>query len=945
MEMRERKQKSRFMKLCFVFLFTVGALLLLGIGASAAPALSGERQFAQPNGVQFRGILQGDEFFHFLEAQDGSILTQGGDGYWYYAEKKEFIADGAMAAELVPSRARYLIEEAPDRASQMTKEQLRAAPFQYRRSEAIALQAVPDVVSRAAGLNFLGDQSLLVILVDFNDVSVQYESQWPNAVFGGTGKTVKTFYREATGGQINIVPARETYGTANDGVVRIKLNRKHPNLPISFPTDFASVVAAASAYVDFASYDTDNNGKIDASELHIVMVYAGYEMAYPGGSPSVWAHHMYGTANVAAIGKSIAGYTCMGERHGDHMAAINVFCHELGHGLGLPDLYCNDWSADKPLTGISIMGGGWDYLAGEHPGTTPVLLDAYCLEALGVLAPQAVPEGQTLTAQVKSWSSGAKNSLKIASGVPNEYFLIECRNKEGFDAAIDGVGGIAVYRVNTDNDSNLVPGRFLVSWLWLDPYDIPYECWYTEMWYEEWDAGNLFFSTRPSGRTYINAVTTPSHMLSGRDGYSWFRFDCLSDSGPSMDVRIQPDKQSGFYAISYDAKGGSGGPVVQYKKHGTNLTLSGAAPTRTGYTFLGWSNSDTDETVAYNPSANFTLNADTTLYAVWRARTYTITYNPNRGSGAPARQTKTHGIDLIISDRAPTRTGYDFLGWADSNIATAAQYRPGETYTADVTITLYAVWQTKTFTITYNANGGSGEPARQIKTYGVALTLESGQPTRAGYIFQGWAQSSSALTAQYQPGGSYTTNANITLYAVWKGIPYTVTLDANGGSVSPASINVTNGGAYSALPTPARGGHIFDGWYTADGGKVNKTDTVNLTGNTTLYARWTGNSYTVTLNANGGSVSSGSITVTNGGAYSALPTPDRSDYRFDGWYTAANGGTRVNPGDTVNLTGNTTLHAHWAAIKGIFGTNARWYGAWWHYLLFFIGFGFIWMWF
>ena len=944
MEMHERNQKNRLLKLCFVFLLTVGALLLLCIGASAVPALSEERQFAQPNGVQFLGTLHGDEYFHFLEAQDGSILTQGDDGYWYYAEKKEIIADGEIAADLVPSRARYLIEQAPDQASQMTREQLRTASFQYRRRETMAPQAAPGVEAQAKA-NVLGDQNLLIILVDFNNASIQYESQWPGAIFGSTGKTVKTFYQEATGGQINIVPARETYGAVNDGVVRVKLNRNHPNQQASNITDFASVITAASAYVDFASFDANNDGKIEAAELHIVMIYAGYEAAYGYESPSVWAHHLnagFLSINVAATGKRFTNYTCMGERHGDHRAMIGTMCHELGHSLGLPDLYCNDWSApDKTLTGISIMGGGWEYLAGEYPGATPVLLDAYCLDALGALTPQAVPDGQTLTAQVKSWSSGAKNSLKVASGVPNEYFLIECRYKEGFDSALDGIGGVAVYRVNTKYDNNLDAGRFLASWLWLDPDDIPYD----EHWSEEWDAGYLFYSTRPSGRTYINANTAPSNMLSDRGGYSWFRFDCLSDSAPSMDVSIQPDKQSGFYTVSYDANGGSGGPVAQYKKHGVNLTLSSRAPARTGYTFLGWSTSDTTETATYGLNGSFTLNADTTLYAVWRAATYTVTYNANGGSGAPARQTKTHGIDLNLSNGAPTRTGYDFLGWAASNSATAAQYRPGDAYTADADITLYAVWQAKTYTISYDANGGSGEPADQTKTHNTALTLDSGQPTRAGYTFLGWAATATAAAAQYQPGGSYTANADATLYAVWKGNAYTVTLDANGGSVSPESITVTNGGTYSALPTPARGGYGFDGWYTADGIKVNKADVVHLAGNLTLYARWTGNTYTVALNANGGSVSPESITVTNGGTYSALPTPARDGYNFEGWYTAASGGTRVNPTDTANLTGNTTLYARWAVIKGIFGTNARWYGAWWHYLLFFIGFGFIWMWF
>jgi len=107
--------------------------------------------------------------------------------------------------------------------------------------------------------------------------------------------------------------------------------------------------------------------------------------------------------------------------------------------------------------------------------------------------------------------------------------------------------------------------------------------------------------------------------------------------------------------------------------------------------------------------------------------------------------------------------------------------------------------------------------------------------------------------------------------------------------------------------------------------------------------------YTVTLNPNGGSVNPASITVTNGGTYSALPIPTRANHTFDGWYTAASGGLKVNPNDTVNLTGNTTLFAHWTADsqptpkKYIFCTKYE--ATFWNWILFFLGFGWIWMWF
>lgn len=146
---------------------------------------------------------------------------------------------------------------------------------------------------------------------------------------------------------------------------------------------------------------------------------------------------------------------------------------------------------------------------------------------------------------------------------------------------------------------------------------------------------------------------------------------------------------------------------------------------------------------------------------------YTVSYNANGGSDAPAAQTKWHGTALTLSTTKPTRTGYSFQGWATSSSGSVA-YAAGASYTANAGVTLYAVWKANTYKVSYNANGGSGAPAAQTKTYGVTLTLSSAKPTRANYTFLGWSTSASATTATYAAGGSYTSNAAATLYAVWK---------------------------------------------------------------------------------------------------------------------------------------------------------------------------------
>lgn len=170
--------------------------------------------------------------------------------------------------------------------------------------------------------------------------------------------------------------------------------------------------------------------------------------------------------------------------------------------------------------------------------------------------------------------------------------------------------------------------------------------------------------------------------------------------------------------------------------------------------------------VSWNGSYSGTRSASGSI-GIERKPSYMVSFNANGGSGAPGNQTKWHDTAITLSSTRPTRTGYIFQGWATSSGGGVA-YQPGAQYNSNANITLYAVWKAQTYTISYNANGGSGAPGNQTKTYGQTLTLSSTRPSRANYNFLGWATSSGASTAAYQPGGSYTNNGNATLYAVWQ---------------------------------------------------------------------------------------------------------------------------------------------------------------------------------
>ncbi|MBR6214438.1 MAG: InlB B-repeat-containing protein [Candidatus Methanomethylophilaceae archaeon] len=244
-----------------------------------------------------------------------------------------------------------------------------------------------------------------------------------------------------------------------------------------------------------------------------------------------------------------------------------------------------------------------------------------------------------------------------------------------------------------------------------------------------------------------------------------------------------------YFKVSYNANGGSGAPSTTDGGTSTSstksVTLSSTAPTRSGYTFLGWATSSSATSATYSKGGSYSFSYGTTaLYAVWQQNTYTcyLNFNANGGSGAPSNLnytgTSTSNHTFTIPSTTPTKSGYTFLGWATSSSATSASYQPNGSIAVayNGTTTLYAVWSQITYTcnLNFNANGGSGAPSNQTytgtSTANHSFTIPSTIPTKSGSIFLGWATSSSAKTAAYQPGGTIavTYNGTTTLYAVWE---------------------------------------------------------------------------------------------------------------------------------------------------------------------------------
>ena len=209
-------------------------------------------------------------------------------------------------------------------------------------------------------------------------------------------------------------------------------------------------------------------------------------------------------------------------------------------------------------------------------------------------------------------------------------------------------------------------------------------------------------------------------------------------------------------------------------------------------------------------------------------------------------------------------------------------------------------------------------------TYGnTPSTMTLPTPTRAGYLFDGWYTSTS-YTTERTATSTVTSASNHTLYAKWNPKNYTINYNTNGGNnISSGSYTVDDSSQTITLTTPTRSGYTFTGYTittntsgssSSISNKTALTIPANAYGNITLRANWQVSSLTVTFNANGGSVGTSSKTVTYGSTYGTLPTPTRSGYSFQGWYTSTSGGSVVTSNTVVTSTTNHTLYARWIAI-------------------------------
>jgi len=415
----------------------------------------------------------------------------------------------------------------------------------------------------------------------------------------------------------------------------------------------------------------------------------------------------------------------------------------------------------------------------------------------------------------------------------------------GWNTKADGTGTSYVNSANYSIGSSDV--TLYAKWLSNATYNITF------------DANGGSGGTGPTAMNYGMALTAPSVTRTGYILTGWS--PVVPSTVPSADTTYTAQWAANTYTVNYNGNGSTSGSTANSSHtYDVSSNLTGNGFSKIGSSFLGWSASSSATLPTYTNSQSVlnltsTPNAVVTFYAVWAINQYSVTFNSNGGSSVTTI-TQTYNTSAN-KPSDPIKTGYTFNGWySDAGLTTAVTWP----YTIGPSnVTFYAKWNTNSYTITFDASGGTGGTSSS-KLFGTSLSAPS--VTKFGYTLTGWSPEVPALVPA----------SDTTYTAQWSAKSYTITFDANGGTGGTGGPMAF--GASLSAPSVSRTGYSFTGWSPSVPSTVPAADT-------TYIAQWSTNSYNITFNANGGT--GGTSASMQYGAALSSPAVIRVGYILMGW--------------------------------------------------------------
>lgn len=406
---------------------------------------------------------------------------------------------------------------------------------------------------------------------------------------------------------------------------------------------------------------------------------------------------------------------------------------------------------------------------------------------------------------------------------------------------------------------------------------------------------NPSFTYNAAGNTVTVKPVTAGSLKEDTDmTITWKKAALAFASKPIQKViHIAWSDPEGERYISFDSVGGS---AVAQLTGGAGMALSWPAdPVKQGYVFDGWYKDSAYHTKAETLTAMPSFSDSSkgmTLYAKWQ----------------PAKDTKytvEHYQEQLGGGYVKTASE-ELKGTTESEAAVQVKEYPGfhkksaeeKTIAPDGSTVVKVYYDRNEYTVMFNLDNGT---ENVVQTYKHGADLHAPTPSRSGYTFAGWnSELPKIVTESAEYAAKWTANDNA------------VTFVTNGGT-KVENVTVKTDEKITKPSNPEKTGYTFGDWYT----DLNCTKAWNFESDKvsdamTLYAKWTANTYDVTLNLNYvGAAEPTKITVTYDGTYSALTTPERAGYDFLGWFTAQTDGEQVTADSKVSITAPQTLYAHW----------------------------------
>lgn len=509
----------------------------------AVPAAPIEFALTQPDGHRFKARQWGDEWSHGWETVEGyTILKERATGRWVYARRD---VEGRLE-----SSGHVVGVHAP---VQGTPRHLRPRPQQINSTDSTSAVAA---TGPQPGIALSGAAHVLTVLINFSDRTTTYSAaNFESLLFGDNVNSMRDFYTQTSHGVFTVDSGSGVKGwyTAANG-------HDYYDDDIGGRVGllvYEAMQAADNAGVDFSQYDQDGDCYVDVANI----VHQGSGEEASGVVTDIWSHswalssayQIYTTqSNCVRGGKiQVNRYVIQPETLWGSMSTMGVFAHEYGHALGLPDLY--DYGSDSQGAGNwSLMAGGtWNGVS--RAGDRPALMDAWARARLGWVMPTLVTSATSGSVTIEpavTKSSVYQFRNGSATGATGEYFLVENRQKTGFDAALPG-SGLLVWHIDeavSGNNSQWYPGctscgnsHYKVALVQAD------NNWNLEKNNNRGDAGDPFPGT--TGKVTFNDVTSPGSLLYN-GATSGISISSIAQSSPNITATLAMNPTLAMLSIS-----------------------------------------------------------------------------------------------------------------------------------------------------------------------------------------------------------------------------------------------------------------------------------------------------------------------------------------------------------------------------------------------------------